>query len=335
MPSWRAAGQRYYSYNHYLRRKFGVRVQRVSIDGGFTCPNVDGTVAFGGCRFCDNRSFSPSRRTVGNTILAQIEDGIRRLKTRYDCDHFTAYFQPATNTYAPVPRLRELFETALSHPRIVALAIGTRADCVPEEVLELLEELATRTHLTLEFGMQTMHDRSLEWMNRGEDHATMIDAVERSRNRGFGICAHIMLGLPGESREDMLATAGEVGRLGLDAVKIHNLYAVHGTPMVSDLESGKVRLLELEEYVTLLIDFLERLPPTMVIERIIGDSPDSFFIGPAWCLDKPRVLKLVESEMVRRDTWQGKLFVPATGDILPLAGTHPPFPPLVQLQQGP
>lgn len=305
-PSWLAAGLRYHSYNHYLRRRFGFRVQRVSIDGGFTCPNVDGTVALGGCRFCDNRSFSPSRRTVGNTVREQIDEGIRRLKMRYDCDHFTAYFQPATNTYAPVPRLRELFSTAVADPRIVGLAIGTRADCVPDEVLELVGELAQLTHLTLEFGMQTMHDRSLEWMNRGENHATLTDAVERSRGRGFEICAHIMLGLPGETREDMLATARETVRLGLDAVKIHNLYAVHGTPMAEEVRDGSVRLMERDEYVELLVDFLELLPPEMVIERIIGDAPADFFMGPAWCLDKPAVLRAVEAEFVRRDSRQGK-----------------------------
>jgi hypothetical protein len=310
LPAWRAAGLRYHSYNHYLRQKYGHRVQRVSLDGGFTCPNVDGTVALGGCRFCDNRSFSPSRRVNGLVIREQLDDGIRRLKLRYRCDHFTAYFQPATNTYAPVEKLRELYEAALGHPQVVGLAIGTRPDCVPDDVLDLIEELARRTDVTLEFGMQTIHDRSLEWMNRGEDHATMIDAVERSRGRGFAICAHIMLGLPGESRADMLATARESARLGLDAVKIHNLYAVHGTPLADDVRAGRVQLLELGEYVSLLADFLELMPPEMVIERTIGDAPDDFFLGPAWCLDKPAALAAIEAELERRDSWQGKKHLP-------------------------
>ncbi len=306
--SWRRAGLRYCSYNHYLRQKYGFRVQRVSIDAGFTCPNVDGTVAHGGCRFCDNRSFSPSRRTVGNTIVEQITEGIRRLKMRYKCDHFTAYFQPATNTYAPVEKLRELYAAALTHPQIVGLAIGTRSDCVPDDVLDLIQEFATQTHLTLEFGMQTMHNRSLEWMNRGEDHETLIDTMERSAGRGFEICAHIMLGLPGETHADMMATAREVTRLGFDAVKIHNLYAVHGTPLIDDINSGRVTLMEQDEYVQTLVDFLEFLPPQMVIERVIGDAPDSFFVGPAWCLEKPKVLKAIEQEFSKRDSWQGKNF---------------------------
>jgi len=311
--SWRRAGLRYYSYNHFLRKKYGFRVQRVSIDAGFTCPNVDGTVAHGGCRFCDNRSFSPSRRTVGNTIIEQITEGIRRLKIRYKCDHFTAYFQPATNTYAPVDRLRELYVSALSHPQVVGLAIGTRSDCVPDDVLDLIEEFAGQTQVTLEYGMQTMHDRSLEWMNRGEDHAALIDAMERSTGRGLEICAHIMLGLPGESHADMMQTAQEVSRLGFDAVKIHNLYAVHGTPLIDDISSGKVKLMEQDEYVQTLVDFLELLPPQVVIERVIGDAPDSFFAGPAWCLEKPKVLKAIEEEFSRRDSWQGREYGKSRG----------------------
>src|SRR5688500_17924206 len=184
-PDWRAAGLRYYAYNYFLRQKFGERVQKVSVDAGFTCPNVDGTVAIGGCTFCDNRSFSPSRRVPRQSITDQIDDGIRRLKRRYDCDHFTAYFQPATHTYAPVSRLRTVYEQAIAHPLVVALAIGTRPDCAGDEVLDLLQEFAGRTNLTVEYGMQTIHDRSLDWMNRGHHYDATLDAVERSRGRGF------------------------------------------------------------------------------------------------------------------------------------------------------
>ena len=165
------------------------RVQRISVDAGFTCPNVDGTVATGGCTFCDNRSFSPSRRLPRRSISEQIDEGIRRMRARYDCEQFMAYFQPATNTYAPVERLRQVYEQALAHPRIVALAIGTRPDCVPDDVLDLLADFAHRTFLSVEYGMQTMHDRSLDWMNRGHHHAAFIDAMQRSRGRGFEICA--------------------------------------------------------------------------------------------------------------------------------------------------
>src|SRR5438876_3979920 len=179
---WFAAGLHYYAYSFFLRSKFGARrVQKVSLDAGFTCPNVDGTVATGGCTFCDNRSFSPSRRVRRQSILDQLDDGIRRLKHRYEVDQFIAYFQPATNTYAPVDRLRTLYETALSHPKVVGLAIGTRPDCVPDDVLDLLAELASRTYLSVEYGIQTIHNRSLDWMNRGHHYDATCDAIERSR----------------------------------------------------------------------------------------------------------------------------------------------------------
>jgi radical SAM protein (TIGR01212 family) len=286
-------------------------VQKVSIDAGFTCPNVDGTVTTGGCTFCDNRSFSPSRRVPRAGILGQIDQSIARMRMRYrKCKDFLAYFQPATNTYAPVERLRAVYEEALSHPRIVGLVIGTRPDCVPEDVLELLEELASRTYLSVEYGMQTIHDRSLDWMNRGHHHDVMIDAMERSRDRGFEIGAHAILGLPGESRDDMLATARELGRLGVDAVKIHNLYCVKNTPLADQVAAGEVTLMERAEYVRTLVDFIELLPPTMIVDRISGDAPPDYFIGPTWCLDKPAVKAAVLAEFARRGTLQGQRYAP-------------------------
>ena len=302
---WKASDLRYFSYSFFLKQRFGHRVQRVSLDAGFTCPNVDGTVALGGCVFCDNRSFSPSRRVPKRDITDQIDDGIRRLKKRYKCDHFMAYFQPATNTYAPVDKLRPLYEQAIAHPKVVAMAIGTRPDCVPDDVLDLLEEFANKTHLTVEYGMQTMHDRSLDWMNRGHHHDAFLDAMERSAGRGFELCAHIMLGLPGESREDMLATAREAARVGVDAVKIHNLYVVENTPLAEQVKNGEVVLMERDEYVSTLVDFLELLPPSVVVERISGEAPGDYFIGPSWCLDKPGILSAVKTEFERRDTCQG------------------------------
>ena len=306
-PNWRDAGLRYHAYGHYLKNKFGSRVQKVSLDAKMTCPNVDGTVAVGGCVFCDNRSFSPSRRIPQGAIQAQLDDGIRRLQKRYKVEQFIAYFQPATNTYGPVEKLRPLFEEAIADPRVVGLAIGTRPDCVEEDVLELIEELAQQTYVSVEYGMQTMHDRSLVWMNRGCTHEAMIDAVARSRSRGFEICAHIMLGLPGESREDMLATAREVARLGLNAVKIHNLYAVKNTPLADQVAAGEVVLMDRKEYVRTVVDFLELLPPTCIVERISGDAPADYFVGPSWCLDKPAVKRAIEQELLERNTWQSRL----------------------------
>jgi uncharacterized protein len=309
LPSWRAAGLRYYSYNHALGQRFQHRVQKVSLDAGFTCPNVDGTVAKGGCTFCDNRSFSPSRRLPRAGILGQIDQSIIRMRNRYkQCEHFIAYFQPATNTYAPVEKLRPLYEAALSHPQVVGLAVGTRSDCVPGDVLDLLEEFAARSYLSVEYGMQTMHNRSLDWMNRGHHHDSFLDAVERSRGRGFEVCAHVMLGLPGESHDDMLATACELARVNVDAVKIHNLYCVKNTRLADQVAAGEVTLVGRDEYVQTVVDFLELLPPNMVVERISGDAPPDYFIGPSWCLDKAAVKRAIEAEFERRDTWQGKRF---------------------------
>jgi uncharacterized protein len=310
---WRTGGLRYYAYNFFLRSKFGGRVQKVSVDAGFTCPNVDGAVAKGGCTFCDNRSFSPSRRLPRAGIHGQIDESIKRMRLRYKkCSHFLAYFQPATNTYAPVDRLRSLYEEALAHSQVVGLVIGTRPDCVPNDVLDLIQELAVENYVAVEYGMQTMHDRSLDWMNRGHHHDAMLDAVERSRGRGFEIGCHIMLGLPGESHDDMLATAREVGRLGLDAVKIHNLYCVKNTPLADQVASGEVRLMERGEYVQTAVDFIELLPPTMIVDRISGDAPPDYFIGPTWCLDKPAVKAAVWVEFARRGSFQGKHFAAKT-----------------------
>lgn len=305
-PCWRTAGLRYFSYSYHLRQRFGQRVQKVSVDAGFTCPNVDGTVTTGGCTFCDNRSFSPSRRVRRQDVLDQISDGIRRLKTRYTCEQFIAYFQPATNTYAPAAKLRLLYERALAHPQVVGLAIGTRPDCVPDDVLDLLEEIGKRTYLSVEYGVQTIHDRSLDWMNRGHHYDAFVNAMQRSRGRGFEICAHVILGLPGETREDMLATAREMASQKPAAVKIHNLYAVKDTPLAEQVDRGEVALLSRDAYVAALIDFLEVLPPEMIVERISGDAPPEYFVGPSWCLDKPGVHLALQQELERRDTWQGK-----------------------------
>lgn len=306
VSDWRSAGLAYHAYSYHLRQRFGARVQKVSLDGGFTCPNVDGTVAIGGCVFCDNRSFSPSRRIPRvREIGEQLRRGIGALKRRYRVDRFLAYFQPATNTYAPVERLRALYDEALSHPQVVGLVVGTRPDCVPEPVLELLADYGRRTYVCVEYGLQTIHDRSLDWMNRGHDYACFVDAIERSAGRGFEIAAHVILGLPGESREDMLATARAVAGLPIDAVKIHNLYVVAGTLLEEMYRRGDARMLELERYVALVADFLERLPPHVVIQRISGEVPAKYLVAPSWCLDKPAVRSAVARELCRRGSVQG------------------------------
>ena len=307
--SWREAGLRYNSYSHFLRGFFGQRVQKVSIDAGFTCPNVDGTVTTGGCTFCDNRSFSPSRRIPRQQIVDQIDEGVRRLKRRYKCDQFTAYFQPATNTYAPVERLRSVYEAALSHSKVVAMAIGTRPDCVPDEVVELLSEFAQRTYLSVELGLQSIHDRSMDWMNRGHYYSDFVHAMDRCHGRGFEICVHVIIGLPGETRKDIMETAHAVAQFPVDSVKLHNLYVVKKTALADQYTSGEVELMGRDEYFRTLVDFLEVLPSRILVERISGDAPGDYFLGPSWCLDKPDILRAIQTEFETRDTWQGRLAV--------------------------
>ncbi len=297
---------RYYALSRFLRERFGTRVFRVTVDGGFTCPNVDGTVAVGGCVYCDNRSFSPNRRLPRTTIRDQIRRGIAILQERYRADHFLAYFQAATNTYAPVDRLRRLYDEALDHPQIVGLAVGTRPDCVPDPVLDLLQEYARERYVCLELGLQSIHDRSLDWMNRGHHLDAFLDAVVRCQSRGLDLCIHIILGLPGESPADMLATADTLAALPVQGVKIHNLHVVRDTPLEKMFHAGTVRMLELQEYVQIVCDFLERLPATMVIHRLNGDAPPAYLVAPEWCRDKPAILSAIHAELARRDSWQGK-----------------------------
>lgn len=319
---WRAAGRRYFTYKYFLDHQFGCRVQRVSVDAGFTCPNVDGAIARGGCVYCNNASFSPSRRFgaatgPGRSVGEQVAAGIERLQQRYgDCRHFLAYFQPATNTYAPVDRLHDLYQQALAHPAVVGLAVGTRPDCAGDDVLDLLSDLAQRTFVSVEYGMQTMHDRSLDWMNRGHHHVATVDAIERSRGRGFEIGVHVILGLPGESRADLQATAQELARLNVDAVKLHSLYAVHNTPLAEQVQTGRARLLSRDAYVRSVVDTIERLPPHTVVQRVGGEAPSRYVLGPTWCLDKSGLRQAIEYEFLQRDTWQGKTWScaePGTG----------------------
>ena len=306
-PEWFAPSRRYYPLSHFLRRRFGAKVWRVTVDAGFTCPNVDGSITTGGCVYCDNRSFSPNRRLPHVSVRAQVERGVRILENYYGADRFLVYFQAATNTHAAPDKLKRLYDEALDHPQIVGLVVGTRPDCVPEPVLNLLEEYARSRFVSLELGLQSIHDRSLTWMNRGHGVAAFVDAVARCRGRGFEVSSHVILGLPGESHDNMLATADALASLPVDAVKIHNLHVVRGTPLEEMYRAGTVRMLELAEYVALVCDFLERLPATMVIQRLSGDAPPEYLVAPAWCLDKPGLLSAIHGELARRDSWQGRL----------------------------
>ena len=249
--------------------------------------------------FCDPESFSPSRRLKLSSISAQLEAGIERLSARYAADGFVAYFQPATNTYAPVDRLRSVFEETISHPKVVGLAIGTRPDCVPDDVLDLLAELSKRTYLVMEYGLQSIHEQSLKWMKRGHDFQAFWNAYKRSRKRNLQVGVHVILGLPGETSEDMLATARELASLELHSIKLHNLYAVRNTPLADMVARGEVELPGFDDYVNRVVDFLELLPPECVIDRLSGDAPPEYLVGPHWCLDKRAIRAAVEAEFRR------------------------------------
>jgi uncharacterized protein len=330
LTAWIDEGLPINAFGAALRRRFGGRIQRVSIDAGFTCPNVDGAVTTGGCNFCDNRSFSPSRRVRLKQVHEQLTGGIRTVRQRYDkVSGFIAYFQPATNTYAPVEQLSEVYELALSindepdfHDTVVGLAIGTRPDCVPESVLAMIESLAARTYVSVEYGMQTIHDAGLAWMNRAHTHADMVNAIDRSRGRGFEICGHVILGIPGETHAMMMQTAHEIGRLGFDAIKLHNLYAVRGTPLGQQVLSGEIQMMDRDDYVQTVVDFLQAIPPWVVVERISGDAPPDFLIEPKWCLQKSQLRRAIEDEFARRGTRQGSHFVAPE-----LAPADRPVPP--------
>ncbi|MCS7305201.1 MAG: TIGR01212 family radical SAM protein [Thermoguttaceae bacterium] len=305
---WQQEGLRYYALRLFLQQKFGGPVRKITLDAGFSCPNVDGTLGWDGCIFCNLASFSPARRQSSRPIREQIQQAAEKLRQRYGTCQFLAYFQPGTNTYGPVEKLRQLYQEALQEPGIVGLCIGTRPDCVPDEVLDLLAELAQKSWVLLELGLQTIHNRTLHWIGRHHTYEAFLDAVDRAQKRRLSIGAHVIVGLPGESAEDVQATAQEIARLGLHSVKIHNLYVARQTRLAQSYQEGQVRLPSLEEYVGLVVDFLERLPPDCVIDRLCADCPPEYLVAPNWSARKATVVAAIEAELQRRDTYQGRLF---------------------------
>ena len=253
---------------------------------------------------------APVRRVRRDAITSQIQRGIDGLRRRYKTEKFLAYFQPSTNTYGPLDKLRTLWEIALEDERIVGLVIGTRPDCVADDVLDLVDEFADRTYVSLELGVQTIHNASLDWMNRGHQHDAAMDAMQRVAGRKFEVSLHIMLGLPGETHAMMHETAEQVACWNPDAVKIHNLYAVERTRLAEQIRSGQVSLMEMEEYVEVLADFIERMPPHTVIERISGDAPPKNLVAPEWCLHKGTIKQRLLDTMQARNSYQGDRFNP-------------------------
>ncbi len=305
-------GQYYYDLNTYFRAKFGQRVHKLTVDAGFDCPNRDGRIARGGCIYCNPQGSGTGLFARGLSIRAQLERSKAPVTRRFKARKFMAYFQSYSNTYAPPEVLKRAYDEALAVPDIVGLSIGTRPDCVDDEVLALLEQYA-RTHLVwIEYGLQSAHDRTLRTIHRGHDVRCFVEAVERTRNRGIAICAHMILGLPGESRRDMLATARLMGDLGLDGIKLHLLYVIKGTALADTYRLGGHRCLTQAAYADLVCDVIERLPPEMVIQRITGDPHPRELVAPAWALQKRQTIEMIHARFEARRTRQGSRFRPST-----------------------
>ena len=297
--------QRYNAFSEELKRVFGCRVQRLSVDAGFTCPNRDGSVGVDGCIFCGGKGSGSFGILHGAGVAEQLEHAKEVMVRKYKASLFIAYFQSYSNTYAPVELLKRLYDEALAVPEVAGLIVGTRPDCLPEAVLDLLAAYAERCYFWLELGLQSALDRTLARIGRGHDLASFSDAVAGSQARGIRVCAHIILGLPGESREEMLSGAEFLNAAGVAGVKIHLLHVMRGTPLASQYRDGSVRVLDRDEYVGLVCDFLERLDPGIVVHRLTGDGNRADLVAPLWSLQKFEVLNLIDGELARRGSRQG------------------------------
>ncbi len=300
--------RRYNAYVDYLKAKYGSRVQKVIVDAGFTCPNRDGSKGYGGCTYCNNDSFKPPYCKPDMTITEQVAAGIEYLGRRYKVDKFLVYFQPYSNTYAPLKRLRVLYERALSHPQVVGLAIGTRADCVDEEKIAYLQQLARDYYITVEYGLESPYDRTLKWINRQHDFRSWENAVRLTSGRGIHICSHIILGLPTETPAEMLETAAIVSRYPIDYLKIHHLHVVERTVLAKRYKDNPFPLFGYREYVDLVVNFVQRLRPDIKVQRLVGETHPRLLIGPNWGLRADTVQRHIEQEMEKQNVWQGKLW---------------------------
>lgn len=297
--------KRYRLFSEHLKKRFGGRVHKISIDAGFGCPNRSGGREGGGCLFCDPGGSGAVGIERNLSIADQLAAGHDVMVRKYKAKRFMAYFQPFSNTFAPVSRLRTVYDEALGAPDVVGLAIGTRPDCLPDEVLDLLAEYHRSTYLWLEIGLQSSHDVTLARLQRGHDYDCFLDAYRRAKCRGLRICVHSIIGLPGESRKQILETADELARLKVDGVKLHLLHLLRGTPLGDLYENGKIDVMAMSEYVELVCDVIERLHPDTLIHRLTGDGPRNILLAPLWSLNKWEVLNAIDAELERRGTQQG------------------------------
>ena len=301
--------ERYNSYHDYLRERFGCRVHKVSLDMGFTCPNRDGSIAKGGCVYCNNDSFVPPYARARYSMDFQIKHGIEYLKKRFKAEKFIIYFQAYTSTYGEAKELERLYKEALKYDGVIGLAVGTRSDCIDEEKLDIFERLARDYYVTIEYGIESIYDKTLEFMNRGHDYQSVINAIELSKNRKLHIGPHIIVGMPTETEDEMIAMADEVSRLGIDTFKIHNLHIVKNTPLERMYKENPFKLFSYEEYLEFIVKFLERLSPDIMLERLFTDTPQDLLIAPRWKVRHNEIIYGIKQELEKNNTYQGKLHI--------------------------
>ena len=304
--------RRFNAYSNYFRRIYGARVQKVSIDAGFGCPNRDGSKGFGGCTYCNNDAFNPSYCQTARSVSEQIGEGIKFHKWRYDeAVSYLAYFQAYSNTYAPLETLKKLYEEALRYPGVVGLIIGTRPDCIDDEKLEYLKELTSRCYVAIEYGIESCYNKTLVRINRGHSFEDAVSALEKTEALGITAGAHFIFGLPGETREEMLNQVDIISGLPIRTVKFHQLQIIKGTGMEIEFKNNPIdfELFTWEEYLDFFVAFLERLNPAIVVERFTGEAPPRFLTGEGWGKKRTnQIVNLIEKRLEELNTWQGKLY---------------------------
>lgn len=306
---------RYNDFASFLAGEFPFKVQKISVNAGFTCPNRDGTKGFGGCTYCNNQTFNPAYCRDDRSVTMQLEEGKRFFARKYPQMKYLAYFQAYTNTYGELELLKRMYEEALAVEGVVGLVIGTRPDCMPDSLLDYLEEVNRRTFLLVEYGIESADDRTLERINRGHSFACTEDAVRRTAARGIRTGGHVILGLPGENREDLIKQAERLSELPLTTLKMHQLQLIRGTRMAHEyaLHPEEFHLFSADEYIDLVIDYVEHLRPDLILERFVSQSPRELLIAPDWGLKNHEFTDRVKKRMKERDAWQGKAYRKADG----------------------
>jgi radical SAM protein (TIGR01212 family) len=300
--------QRYNSFGPYMRQRFGTTVYKVNVDAGFTCPNRDGTLGFSGCIYCNNDSFRPSSCKPSLSIAEQVRNGIAHTRKRFRAAKFLVYFQPYTNTYAPVEDLERLYTEALAEPDVIGLAIGTRPDSVDRDKIALLESLASKYFILIEYGLQSVYDRSLEFIQRGHDYSAFLRALDMTKDRGIHIGAHLIAGFPTETREETLAMAEDVSQLPIGFLKMHQLQIVKDTVLADMHREHPFPVFGYREYLDFVADFIERSAPHIVFQRLFATAPDDILIAPAWGKNRHQILSDIEKNLEARDIVQGRKF---------------------------